>query len=625
VADTYGAGQYGGVYWTNSPVILNAIVYNNTGGIENDILPVVNGVSGVTYSCAPSLTSGTGNITADPLFTASGSGSGTTFTAGDYRPVIGGPCAGTGLVAGWMGAAVELAGLSRLRSGQVDMGAYAAILPVSTYVATNGSDSATGSSWSDPFLTIQKGINAATPLGTVSVSNGTYVLTSPLLLDRGCSVIGVGGASNTTIDANMTGRILSISNSAAVVDGFTLKNGKSTSGSMDGTGVNMTGGTLRNCIVSGCTNTAGWVTVRGVGIYMTGGTVDTCVVNNNGANNSSSYNYGGGLYLAGASCLVTNCVISGNSLYNADQYAYASGGGLYVSAGNVLGCVVSNNTIDQGRRIGGGGGVYVTGGSISNCTISGNAVLNVDTRTWGGGVYASGGTVVGCTISNNHARGWSAVSYAMGGGLYMTNALVDRCVITRNYLVNSWEASRYGGGVACDGGVMRNCLIMGNRGNSLGGGLYITGGTNENCTIVRNACVADAYGVGQYGGVYWTNNPVILNAIVYNNTGGVENDIAPVMYGVSGVTYSCGPSLSSGTGNITADPLFTASGSGSGTNFTAGDYRLAAGSPCVDKGLTEAWMNTATDLDNLRRVYGFLVDMGAYEDRTSRGTVFIIR
>jgi hypothetical protein len=497
------------------------------------------------------------------------------------------------------------------------MGAYAAIPPKSSYVSDSGDDLNAGTSWSAPFKTIQKGIDAATALGTVSVSNGTYVLTSQLLLGKGCSVIGIGGRSNTIINANTTGRIITIDNANAVVDGFSLMYGKTATASFNGTGVNMTGGTLKNCLVSGCTNTA--TSAQGVGIYMTGGTVDTCIIEKNLGSGGGS---GGGVFMAGANCLLTNCLMSSNQLVY--EWAASKGGGAYITAGKVLNSTVSNNLVNTGRYPGGGGGVYITGAGVaSNCTVSANAVTCVDTITRGGGVYVDWGTIVDCVVSNNSSQGYSAANGTFGGGMYMTGtSLVERCVITKNYQNVGWTSARYGAGVACDGGIMRSCLIMGNKANSQGGGLYITGGTNENCTIVRNQCLTDYAGLGQYGGVYWTNAPVIINAIVYNNTSSFEeNNILPIVGGLSGVTYSCAPSLTSGTGNITADPLFTASGSGSGTTFTPGDYHLAAGTPCRNKGLTEQWMKATTDLDRLPRVKDFLVDMGAYERQTASGSI----
>lgn len=608
--------DYGGVF-RGGGTVQNCIVWNNT---SVGVVPNITNDTLVTYSCAPSLTSGTGNTPNDPLFNDTGAGSGTSFTPGDYRTVIGGPCSGTGLISDWMSSSLDLAGLSRKRGALVDMGAYAAVQPASTFVAETGNDGNAGTNWATAFLTIQKGINSATALGTVSVSNGTYVLSTQLSLGKACTVLGVGGRDQTIINANGSGRVLAISSSAAVVDGFTLKNGSSAT-ALNGTGVNMTGGTLRNCTVSACTNTAAnyaGTSVQGVGVYMSGGTVDSCtIVQNIGSPGINDYARGGGIYVAGSGCLVTNCLISGN--YIGNEYVLSKGGGVYLAAGSLLSSVVSNNTVNAGRSGIGGGGVFVTGGGIvSNCLISANAVTVVDTITRGGGVYVDWGSVVDCVLSNNSAAGWYYGNYAAGGGLYITNAaLVERCVITRNYLNTGYTAYRYGGGVYSDGGTMRSCLIMGNTANTEGGGLYMTGGTNENCTIVRNAG-------GNCGGVYWTNTPVIVNAIVYNNTGGVENNILPVAGGVSAVTYSCAPSLSSGTGNRTGDPLFTASGSGSGTTFTPGNYRLMLSSPCRDVGYTEDRMRSANDLDLLPRIKAWTVDMGAYEVQADSGTVMRI-
>ncbi len=74
-----------------------------------------------------------------------------------------------------------------------------------------------------------------------------------------------------------------------------------------------------------------------------------------------------------------------------------------------------------------------------------------------------------------------------------------------------------------------------------------------------------------------------------------------------------------GTGNIDADPLFVDS--------DGGDYRLSAGSPCIDAGDNTAIPFKTTDLDGNPRliddratpdtgvpfVNGPIVDMGAYE------------
>ena len=67
-----------------------------------------------TYSCALEAVDGEGNTTLNPQM------------LGDYTLRSGSPCVNTGLNAGWMAGATDLAGGRRLRGGRVDMGCYEA-------------------------------------------------------------------------------------------------------------------------------------------------------------------------------------------------------------------------------------------------------------------------------------------------------------------------------------------------------------------------------------------------------------------------------------------------------------------------------------------------------------------
>jgi len=93
--------------------------------------------------------------------------------------------------------------------------------------------------------------------------------------------------------------------------------------------------------------------------------------------------------------------------------------------------------------------------------------------------------------------------------------------------------------------------------------------------------------------------------------------------------YTCTTPLPSyGANNKDGDPLFG--------NLAAGDYTLLKGSPCIDTGSNQGWMDGAKDLaGNTRKTYGGLggtrgspvVDMGAYEapEAPPKGTVFMVR
>ena len=115
--------------------------------------------------------------------------------------------------------------------------------------------------------------------------------------------------------------------------------------------------------------------------------------------------------------------------------------------------------------------------------------------------------------------------------------------------------------------------------------------TAKNCTISGNS--ASSSGGGMCSG---TAN----NCIVWYNTAPSGNDL----YGIT-ARYSCSPDVTHGSnGNITTEPVFV--------DAANGDYRLAAGSPCIDAG-SNAYVVGFLDLDSLPRIVGRVVDMGAYE------------
>ena len=126
-----------------------------------------------------------------------------------------------------------------------------------------------------------------------------------------------------------------------------------------------------------------------------------------------------------------------------------------------------------------------------------------------------------------------------------------------------------GGGAWCEStAVVSNCTLSGNSANGQGGGAYH--GALQNCTVYENA--ASTSGANEYG---------------------------------SAVAYSCITPDPGGTGNVTNEPHFV--------NASASNFHLLVTSPCIDRGSSQAWMATATDLDGNPRIQNGVVDMGAYE------------
>jgi predicted outer membrane repeat protein len=105
----------------------------------------------------------------------------------------------------------------------------------------------------------------------------------------------------------------------------------------------------------------------------------------------------------------------------------------------------------------------------------------------------------------------------------------------------------YNGGASSP--MVINCTIVGNSSSTLGGGIYST---------------------DELGG---HTLATVFNSIVWGNSPDEVVDVAGAM---TTVNYSDVLGGWPGTGNIDADPMFVAPGSG--------DYRLSAGSPCIDAG-----------------------------------------
>ncbi|MBI2441165.1 MAG: right-handed parallel beta-helix repeat-containing protein [Lentisphaerae bacterium] len=364
--------------------------------------------------------------------------------------------------------------------------------------------------------------------------------------------------------------------------------------------------TVENCTIS--KNTSGY----GGGVWLEGGMVQNCVIIGNTAIAHNFFNAltgggnGGGVYAAGGT--VQNCTISGN-------WSYIGGGVHAAAGGTVRNCTISENTaciqtIFPLDYFGHGGGVSVSGGTLENCTISENGAI-----TAGGGVYVSHGILRNCTISGNGAYDCG------GGGAFLWDGTLENCTISGNTAY--WD----GGGVL-SGGTLRNCMISGNRAYAAGGGVYNFGtvkncvisgnlvmyyagwgggvyndGIVENCTITENTIFSDNGGRGVGGGVY-VHSGTVRNCIAHYNQG---NDVN------GAISYSCSGTEITGAGNITNEPQFVSTGTGYGTNHVPGNYRLQPTSPCINAGINQPWMTSTTDLDGLPRIFGGVVDMGAYE------------
>jgi hypothetical protein len=221
---------------------------------------------------------------------------------------------------------------------------------------------------------------------------------------------------------------------------------------------------------------------------------------------------------------------------------------------------------------------YLTNGaSLIGFTLTGGATrASGDTiaEQYGGGVWSTGNTVISnCILKANSAYGYA-------GGAYYGKLL--NCVITGNsayyaaggaalaYLVNcriTANQARWVGGTYCSTNI--NCVISGNVSRSSDGGAYV--GTFINCTITGNSAS---------NGVGGLSAGTIVNSIVYGNHAPSNPDYNP---NGGSYTYCCINPLSSGEGNIDADPQLVS------------DSHISVNSPCRGAGDPNA--ATGVDVD----------------------------
>ena len=291
------------------------------------------------------------------------------------------------------------------------------------------------------------------------------------------------------------------------------------------------------------------------------------------------YATGGGRAVVGtrANRVTIDQAVTVRSAYGPEA-TFIAGGGMrcvYVVNGAVLsGFTLTNGTTATELGCGfsnsvdtcGGGAYCETNGVLTNCVLTGNWACYS-----GGG--SSGGVLNDCALIGNS-------TWTMGGG--SSSGTLNRCVLSGN------GTSMQGGGA--NDSTLNNCLLTGNYA-SYGGGAGAS--TLNNCTVTGNQSDNDG------GAAAWST---LKNCIVYGNSGNGD------YYNHKECVFanSCTTPDPGGTGNITDDPQFVGAG--------AGNYRLQATSPCINRG-SNAYSQGTTDLDGNPRIARGTVDMGAYEIR----------
>jgi PKD repeat protein len=613
----------GGLYLAAGyvPFAVDTIVWGNlAGSVRSDIGGATDHAS---FSCSPDLTNGVnGNTSADPQFVAYGSGFGTNAMPGDYHLLAGSSAIDT---ASTNGPDHDLEGVSRPFDGDgdglvgYDMGAYEA-LPV-----TEGGFRCSFTTPTNIALDALTAVLTAHVAGTNTNNLAYFWIFGDGATSTWSSATrevlhsyGYGAFDVTLIVSNELGEVATRTRSGFVAVYPSYVHVATNGGSVSPFATWETAATnLQEAIDTAAIGegyTLAVLVSNGVYTVTNELTIDKAVTLRGFSGNWDDTVIRGGYPASTNRCVTISgagAVVDGFTITNGNAYLSSGGGINMTAAATVRNCLIAGNTTVS-TSAGIGGGIAATAGSIIHCTVRNNVST---ASAGGGGIYASGAGVVvsDCLVTGNRA------TLATGGGIRLDAGLVTDCIISNNV------AGTSGGGISkanTGGATNRNSLIAGNQAANLGGGVYMsTGMTLQNCTVVGNLAANGGGICLAVGGLVGMNCVVAANQA--SSIGGT-NDIGGT---ATSFSFSCSPDLVNGVNsNTTANPGFVKAGSGYGTSWLAGDYRLRVGSPCVDTGTNLAWMASAADLEGKPRILGAGPNMGAYEKPAAvRGSTLQVR
>ena len=186
--------------------------------------------------------------------------------------------------------------------------------------------------------------------------------------------------------------------------------------------------------------------------------------------------------------------------------------------------------------------------------------------------------LVNLKITNNTANN-------NGGGMYLDGNVGDSIVMTNSVVAGNY--ARYGGGIYANGvtGCMTNITVTGNTGS-------------------------DNVGLSCVGGAVFLRNSIVWNNRVYGS----------IVSNVSGYVYN---SYNLVQNAAVDDKYIVSSGDPQFKNASAGDFRLKANSPAINKGSNVFYgagkrpdlHGVSTDLYGNPRIYGQSIDLGAFESQ----------
>lgn len=457
------------------------------------------------------------------------------------------------------------------------------------YVSPGGSDSNTGrGGWGQAKATVQAGVDAAGAGDEVWVSAGAY--TQCVTLKGGVALYGgfLGTETQreqrdlvhnvTTLDGGQAGPVVTIpagATMATVVDGFTLRNGKSVAGA--GIDCGASSAIIANNVIT--ENLGG-------GVYCGAGSPRML---GNRIHHNSSDTRGGAIRIDGGSPIITGNTIQFNSVTASGGF----GGAIY--CGPSSSPSIRDNVISDNACAGSGGGIACSGSSASvlfNWIERNSAAV-------GGGVCVSGSAVT--QVSHNQIK--ANIAAELGAGIACVNGCTG--ALFANTLTGNSAPTGSGGAIGCSEGSSPavKCNLAYANSAGTGGAIYCE---DSSPTTLNNTFAHNTQDHG--GAVHCVNSPAELtnNIIAFNSAGvAAHGASAPLLR--NNCVCSNGESdysgLAAGEGDIASDPGFA--------DAPSGGYHITPFSPCANAGWQAANL-PSEDFETDARMVG-RVDIGADE------------
>ncbi|MGD9782073.1 MAG: PKD domain-containing protein, partial [Kiritimatiellia bacterium] len=438
------------------------------------------------------------------------------------------------------------------------------------YVSPSGLHVAPFANWAEAATNIQSAIDACSAGDVVIVTNGTYAPAATVRVTNEVTLASLNGRDAVVLDGGaMAAGQDAVFLQFGALEGFTVSNAPRH-------GIKSEYGAIYNSLVTHSRT-------NGIDSYTTPRVVahSTLVVTNTIVRKSG----GIGLYTCAVDTRIEGCTISESASTGVSLRQNDTTGVIQVP--RVSNFLIRASTVSSNLN----SGIMLAFLNfdenlpdvpvrIEDCLIEDNAGVR------GGGVADAGGVNTdqssGVQIAGSIIRRNTASVY--GGGAYIHGS---RSPSIHRSIVDGNAATLSGGGVFMRGGLMHDCLVRENTSAATGGGVWSDQGILRNNTVIQNEA---AQGGGTSGGA-------IANCIVYDNKANVSSNVSG-----GSVSYSCMFPLVSGAGNVSVPPGLA--------GFD--NWRLVAGSPCVDAG--NLWLSEGySDLDGDPRIWGGGVDMGCDE------------